>query len=122
METTIEMYDGEVYGFKVSEYGIDNGYLDYRTLANIVGDHIQNNCVRSETAEDWELVAGEFDRAVMSDFIISKDGYRFLRDYTDELVFYNEKLDIHVWAITHTGTRWDYVLTNVKLEEMRRHA
>ena len=119
METTIEMYDGEVYGFKVSQYGRDNGYLDYRTLANIIGDCIGNNTIRSATHTDWEIVAGEFDQQVMSDYIISADGYRFLRDYTDELVFYNENLDIYVWAITHYGTRWDYVLTNVKLEEMR---
>ena len=122
METTLEMYDGEVYGFKVSQYGIDNGYLDYRTLANIIYEHIPNNRIREATLEDWEIVAGKFDRAVMSDYIISADGYRFLRDYTDELVFYNEKLDIYVWAVTHTGTRWDYVLTNIKLKEMRRHA
>jgi hypothetical protein len=122
METTLEMYDGEVYGFKVSQYGRDHGYLDYRTLANIIGECMLNNTIRSATHTDWEIVAGEFDQQVMSDYIISAEGYRFLRDFTDELVFYNEKLDIYVWAITHYGTRWDYVLTNVKLEEMRKNA
>lgn len=33
----------------------------------------------------------------------------------DEYVIYNEKLDIYVWAITHFGTSWDYVLTDIKL-------
>ena len=122
METILEMYDGEVYGFKVSQYGRDHGYLDYRTLANIIGEYILNNRIREATLDDWEIVAGEFNQAVITDYIISAEGYRFLRDFTDELVFYNENLDVYVWAITHSGTRWDYVLTNVKLKEVRRHA
>jgi hypothetical protein len=32
-------------------------------------------------------------------------------------VFYNEKLDIYVWGITHFGTAWDYVLTDIKIVE-----
>ena len=27
----------------------------------------------------------------------------------------NEKLDIYIWAVTHFGTSWDYVLTDIKL-------
>lgn len=122
MGRLIEMYDGEVFGCKVSQHGIDNGYLDYRTLANIIGEHILNNTIRAATMNDWEIVAGEFNQAVISDYIISADGYRFLRDYTDELVFYNETLDVYVWAITHHRTRWDCALTNVKLKEMRKNA
>jgi hypothetical protein len=113
----IKMYDGRVYGVKVSEYGLKNGYLDYLTLSKIIGDCILNNTVRSETMEDWDMVAGEwnFDGMVYQDYIISESGYEFLVEYTDELVFYNEKLDIYVWAITHFGTSWDYVLTDIKL-------
>ncbi len=113
----MKMYDGEVYGAKVSEYGLKNGYLDYFTLAEIVGARILNNTVRAETMEDWEMVAGEwdFDGMVYQDYIVSVSGYLFLKEHTDELVFYNEKLDIYVWAITHFGTSWDYVLTDIKL-------
>lgn len=118
MERTMEMYGGKVYGVKVSDYGLKKGYLDYRALAEILGNCILNNTIRAETMMDWELVAGEFDDVVMSDYIISEYGYSFLAEYTDELVFYNEKLDVYIWAVTHYGTSWDYVLTNVKLEEM----
>ena len=34
----MKMYDGKVYGIKVSNYGLENGYLDYLTLSKIVGD------------------------------------------------------------------------------------
>ena len=117
MESTMEMYDGKVWGVKVSDYGLENGYLDYRTLARILEDCIHNDAVRSETAEDWVIISGEFDSAVSQDFIISKRGYEILREYTDELVFYNEKLDLYVWGVTHFGTSWDYVLTDIKLVE-----
>lgn len=114
-EKSITLYDGKAYGHEVSKYGLENGYLDYLTLSKIVGDCILNNTVRAETMEDWEMVAGEFDSAVFQDYIISETGYKFLEEYTDELVFYNEKLDMYIWAITHFGTSWDYVLADIKL-------
>ena len=118
MEKTIEMYGGKIYGVTVSNYGIKKGYLDYRTLANILDDCILNNTIRDRTMSDWEIVAGKFENMVMSDYIISKYGYEFLKEYTDELVFYNENLDVYIWAVTHWGTRWDHVTTNTKLIEM----
>lgn len=118
MEKTIEMWKGQVYGVKVSEYGLEKGYLDYRALANILEDCILNNTIRDKTMMDWEIVAGEFNEMIMSDYIISERGYEFLKEYTDEIVFYNENLDIYVWGVTHWGTSWDYELTHTKLVEM----
>lgn len=116
MSGQLKMYDGKVYGFEVSQYGKDNGYLDYRTLSKIVGDCILNNQIREETMCDhWEMVNGEFDEMVYQDYIITESGYEFLKEHTDELVFYNPKLDIYVWAITHFGTAWDYVLTDIEI-------
>ena len=112
----MRVYDGRVWGYKVSDYGLENGYLDYRTMARILEDCILNNTIRSETAEDWEIVNGEFEEAIFQDYIISEYGYQFLRDYTNEIVFYNEKLDVYIWGVTHFGTGWDYVLTDIKLE------
>lgn len=121
-EKQIKMYDGKVYGFKVSDYGLENGYLDYYTLSKIVGDCILNNSVVPYTGmENWEVVSGreldEYDEyyEIYQYYIISEAGYRFLEDYTDEIVYYNEQLDMYVWAVTHFGTSWDYVLTDIKL-------
>lgn len=118
MEKSIEMYDGKVFGFEVSNHAKEMGYLDYRTLAHMLEDLILNNTVREETLGDWEMVNGDLDKMVMQDFIISRYGYEVLKDYTDELVFYNERLNIYIWAVCHWGTAWDYELTNIKLEVM----
>lgn len=115
MTREIKLYDGKAYGIEVSKYGLENGYLDYLTLSKIIGNFILNNTLRAETMEDWEIVSGEFESEIFQDYIISEYGYEFLAEYTDEIVFYNEKLNIYVWGVTHFGTAWDYVLTDIKL-------
>ena len=120
-EKVIKMYNGKVYGFKVSEYGLENGYLDYYTLSKIVGDGVLNNNIYHYAGyENWELesglegVDGEYCE-VYQYYIISDSGARFLSEYTDEIVYYHEELDMYLWGITHFGTSWDYVLTDLKL-------
>lgn len=48
-------------------------------------------------------------------FIVSDAGAAILRE-AGEILFYNEKLDLYVWGVTHYGTSWDYVLTSIKIE------
>lgn len=122
MERTMKLYGNTVYGEKVSDYGLENGYLDYYTLSKIVGDSILNNDIFIKLGyENWTLENGlEEDEEgnyleVYQYYIITDSGARFLSDYTDELVFYNEELDMYLWGITHFGTSWDYVLTDIKL-------
>lgn len=55
-ENTIGVYDGMIYGFKVSEYGLEKGYLDYQTLGLMVGDAVMNNTLRDRTMSDVKLV------------------------------------------------------------------
>ena len=50
-------------------------------------------------------------------YIISDSGKEILVHHTDEIVYYIPALDIYVWGVTHWGTSWDYVLTNIKIEE-----
>lgn len=118
----LKLYDGTVFGIKVSDYGLENGYLDYYTLARIVGDCVlKNEIYEFGGYENWELVNGEEENEygdyleVYQYYIISYGGYAFLRDYTDELVYYHEQLNMYLWGITHFGTSWDYVLTDIKL-------
>ena len=120
----IKMFDGKVFGFKVSEYGLEHGYLDYHTLSKIVGDCVLNNEIINHTGyENWELENG-FDEDEDGDYlevyqyyIISGYGAKFLCEYTDEIVYYNPDLDMYIWGITHFGTSWDYVLTDLTLVE-----
>lgn len=121
-EKSIKLYYGKAYGHKVSEYGLENGYLDYHTLSKIVGDCVLNNNVFEYIGyENWALESGEeededgYFQEVYQYYIVSDSGASFLEEYTDELVFYNEELDMYLWGVTHFGTSWDYVLTNIKL-------
>lgn len=121
-EKSITLYDGKAYGHEVSKYGLENGYLDYLTLSKIVGDCILNNNIFEYVGyENWELEHGEeededgYYNEVYQYYIIDYSGARFLGEYTDELVYYHEELDMYLWGITHFGTAWDYVLTDIKL-------
>ena len=48
-------------------------------------------------------------------FIVSNYGAELIKKYTNDPLYYNEELDIYVWGVTHYGTSWDYVLTDVEL-------
>lgn len=48
-------------------------------------------------------------------YIIDGNGADFLSRYTDEVVLYNNRLDVYLWAIDHWGTGWDYVLTEIEI-------
>lgn len=119
---TIKLYNGKAYGHEVSDYALEHGYLDYYALSEIVGDHVLSNEIIPETGfENWDIVNGDYGDEdeyieVYQYYIISWSGYKFLSEYTDEIVYYNERLDMYVWGITHFGTSWDYVLTDIKLE------
>lgn len=122
LKKMIKLFDGKAYGHKVSEYGLEHGYLDYRTLSKIVGDSVMNNNIYEYAGyENWMLESGseEDDEGnyleVYQYYIITDSGARFLADYTDEIVYYHEDLDIYLWGITHFGTSWDYVLSDVEL-------
>ena len=114
---------GEYFeGNKISEYGLENGYVDYRTLAKAF-DAVLNNNIISNTQDIgyWEEVNGsEYDEEndeyieVFQYFIISDYGAKILQEMTDEIVWYNDSLDMYVWGVTHWGTSWDYVLTDIK--------
>lgn len=109
------------YGNEISEYGIKNGYVDYRTLAKAF-DAVMNNSIIQNTAEIgyWECVSGnEYDEEtdeyteIYQYFIVNGNGAEILQE-AGEIVFYNDALDMYVWGVTHWGTSWDYVLTDIR--------
>lgn len=152
------------YGNAISEYGLENGYVDYATLAKCF-DAVLNNDIMSLTYGIglWEQVSGIIDNSeeieeleekrdeleeenenspsqileneineineqieeleneqdddpeVFQWFIVDDWGARLLRDI-NEIVYYNEALDMYLWGVTHYGTSWDYVLTNIKID------
>ena len=46
-------------------------------------------------------------------FIVSDRGAEILKEI-NEIVFYNGELDMYIWGVTHYGTAWSYVLTDIK--------
>lgn len=119
LQRQVKIFNGRLFGHEVSEYGLEQGYLDYRTLGKIVGNRILNNNILPFVGyDDWDLVMGDYDEEVYQYYIITEDGYQMLSWLTpDEVVYYHEELDMFVWGVTHFGTSWDYVLTDLKLVE-----
>lgn len=185
-------------GNKISAYGLENGYVDYRTLAAsfdavlnneimgatnyVVGEWEQENGfvdysdeideIREEIREEIEALeekrdtieekASDFCNVCTCDckadtyceyertrkkvdeieaeiankeeeierleeeqdnepeifqwYIISDSGANILKSYTNEIVYYNSVLDMYLWGITHSGTAWDYVLTDIRIK------
>lgn len=56
------------------------------------------------------------DQEVYQWFIVDDWGARLLQQETNEIVYYNETLDMYLWGVTHFGTSWNYVLTNIKID------
>lgn len=186
------------YGHKVSDYGIENHRVDYRTLAQAF-DCVLNNDIMSKTCEIgyWEQESGyidnsdeidelngerdeltdemesyqeqldtldeeldaarcngqlekaemlcnareslkeliaeledkiagiedriydlenEYEPEIFQYYIVTSNGAEILKE-ANEIVFYNEELDMYVWGVTHWGTSWDYVLTDILISE-----
>lgn len=172
------------YGNKISEYGLKNGYVDYRTFSQAF-DAVLNNNIMEATYEIgyWEQVSGYVDNTeeieeleekieeleeeieaieemieeetdagrlgelkrdlagteeerdrleeekeeleeaenyppeVYQWYIIDDNGARICEEF-NEIVYYNETLDIYLWGVTHWGTAWDYVLTDIECEKV----
>lgn len=147
------------YGNKISDYGLEHGYVDYATLAKAF-DGVLNNEIIPKTYEIgyWEQESGFVDHTeeieelqeqiekLMLDnendehtdeieelqdrineleeeqdytdeiyqyYIVDDNGAEILKEI-NEIVFYNEELDMYVWGVTHYGTSWSYVLTDIK--------
>lgn len=151
------------YGNAISEYGLQNGYVDYATLAKCF-DSVLNNDIMNLTYDigSWDQISGTIDNTdeieeleekrdeleeenenspsqileneineineqieeleneqdyqeVYQWFIVDDWGARLLQEI-NEIVYYNETLDMYLWGVTHYGTSWDYVLTNIAID------
>lgn len=111
-----KLYGTTFGGNEASEYGKEKGYLDYATLAKAFEGVVCNNIIEEtdNIVGYWEQVSGNNDE-IYQYFIVDDNGACIIQEYTDDPLFYNEELDLYVWGVTHCGTSWDYVLTDIKL-------
>lgn len=145
------------YGNEISAYGLENGYVDYSTLAKAFDAVLNNNIISVFGWDRFEQISGFIDHSeeletlreqleeleeceadtseieeleqeieelendeceqpeIFQYYIVSDSGAEILQE-ANEIVFYSEELDLYVWGVTHYGTHWSYVLTNIKLE------
>ena len=62
-----------------------------------------------------ELEREQDDQEVFQWYIVDDGGARLLQEI-NEIVYYNETLNMYLWGVTHYGTSWDYVLTSIKID------
>lgn len=48
-------------------------------------------------------------------FIVDDAGAEIIQEWTDDPLFYCYALDMYIWGVTHWGTSWDYVLTDIRI-------
>ena len=192
-----EVYGIHFYGNEASDYGKEQGYVDYRTFARAF-DAVMNNSIMQELesagyyfepvqdgssdysdeidelrdaadeleaeadtmeeeADEMEQDADDADNQDHADelrknaselrknaeqarndaekkrdraddleseqeppeifqfFIVDDAGAEIIQEWTDDPLFYCESLDMYIWGVTHWGTSWDYVLTDIRL-------
>lgn len=151
------------YGNAISEYGMQNGRVDYATLSKCF-DAVLNNDIMKLTYDIgyWDQVSGtvdntdeieeleekrdeleeqnesspsqileneineindkieeleseQDDQEVFQWYIVDDGGAILLQDI-NEIVYYNETLDMYLWGVCHYGTSWDYVLTDIAID------
>lgn len=114
---------------KLNEYEKENKRVSYanvcdRFLINmILNNKIYETIGDSIGYEEWELYNGSnYDEEndeyadIYQYYIINGYIDLFIEYLPDEIIFYSEKLDIYLLGVTHLGTAWGYVLTDVGLE------
>lgn len=58
-----------------------------------------------------------YGRDIYQYYIITNRAADVLISKTDQIVFYNEELDMYVWGITVFGNPWEIELTNIPITE-----
>lgn len=122
MTNNFKIAENYFCGNEISAYGQEHNRLDYATFAKAFDAVLNNNIFNMgwNIGSGWELVNGsDYDKEndeyveVFQWFIVSDNGAQMIQDYTDEILYYHEELDIYLWGVTHWGTSWDYVLMNI---------
>lgn len=105
------------YGNTISDYGIEQGFVDYRTLAKCFNLVLCNEIINK--INDFERVneneeSEEYE--VFQWYIIDQWGAELLGQWLpNEIVYYSEDLDLHIWGVCHYGTAWSGVLTDIAI-------
>lgn len=96
------------------------------TYAEMI-DFCCDNCILNNDIIDklsqngyyFNVFCGDYytEREVYQYYLINYNDARRLSNYTNELVIYNEELELYILCVCHWGTSWDYVSSNWKDKE-----
>lgn len=117
------------YGVEITPEEVENGYINYRTLAKTFDAVLCNDITKLFYANingeytEPELYNGcdyddenDYYYDIYQYFIIDNNGVDILSNCTDEIIYYLPTLDIYIWGVTHLGTPWNGVNTGIKIE------
>ena len=117
------------YGVEVTQEEISNGYINYRTLAESFDAVLCNDITKLFYSDingeynEVELYSGsdydeenDYYHDIYQYYIIDNNGVDILSSCTDEIIYYVPVLDVYVWGVTHFGTSWSGVYTDIKID------
>ena len=79
--------------------------------------YIDNNGNEITQAQAHKMDYNEYSeqyKDIYQYYIIDSNSADRLAEYTNEIVMYNDNLDLYFLCVTHCGTNWDYVPANWK--------
>ena len=110
IEQEIDALQQQLDNLEISDFEDPATYEDlYEELTQKI-DILEDDKTDLENYQNYEPEIYQY-------YIISDSGADLLKDYTNEIVFYNSDLDMYVWGVTHFGTSWSYVLTDIQCEK-----
>ncbi len=86
---------------------------DDKVFAELERDYEGTEKARDEIQDDIDELEYPKENEVFQWFIIDRNGADLCKE-ANEIVYYNETLDLYLWGVTHWGTSWDYVLTDIR--------
>lgn len=115
-EGTWELVNGDELYFRDSDgegYSSEMAMERVRELeAMIAGAEEDQDTSRWE--KDIELLTTRCEVIKPCEYYqVPEEGARILLDESEELVYYNARLEVYVWGICHLGLNWKRVLTTI---------
>ena len=84
-------------------------------------DDEDNYCYEGDEGFDEDMIFDYEYPEIFQWYLVTDNNWtRDILEQAGEIYGYIEELDLLVWGVTHWGTSWDYVLTNIKLSENER--
>lgn len=114
-------------------YYMNSNIVNYKTLVDFIFEDmiLCNNIVRY--SDNWDLELGyDYDEEIgeyteiYQYYIVDFDSWRLekYKEYLEEtntksdlILWYDNELDIYILGVSHCGTSWNYVPTNIEINK-----